>query len=266
LGQQIFIENVYSERYIAFIDILGFTNHVRQSEHSMAEAQSLVFIMDRINKNLSDEALQPTHDLFGEDFKYQSFSDCTVFSEAATAKGLHYLLFSVTRFAVDLLANGFLFRGGIAKGSLHHSKNAVFGPAFLEAYHLEQNIAKYPRIVVDQPTHKDFEATPPDEKWSDKFIRPNLAFADDGPVYVDVFSAFKISDAITNVPSRVELFRRLCRDQIQAKLNEAIYVPAHYEKLHWLMTLWNTTVERESLRYQWIETPAQRDFEKAKCP
>jgi hypothetical protein len=160
-----------------------------------------------------------------------------------------------------------LFRGGIAKGALHHSKNAVFGPAFLDAYHLEQNIAKYPRVVVDQATHKDFEANPPDAKeWSDKFTRPNLAFADDGPVYVDVFSAFKISDAITNVPSRVELFRTLCRDHIQAKLNEAIYVPAHYEKLYWLMTLWNTTVESESLRNQFIKTPAQRDFEKRNAP
>jgi hypothetical protein len=249
---------VYSERYVAFIDILGFSSHVRQSEHSPSEAEKLVRIMDRISERWSYPALQSTHEVLGEDFKSQSFSDCTVLSEAATPKGLGYLLLMVTQYALYLLANGFLLRGGIAKGPLHHSKNAVFGPAFLRAYDLEQNIAEYPRIIVDQNTHQDFELHP-SPKTLDKHIRPDLRHAVDGPVYVDIFSGFKYS---TPLPSRVELNRKACRAQIQAKLDASIYVPAHHKKLHWLMGVWNSTVEAESGRNEWIVSPVQRDFEK----
>jgi hypothetical protein len=251
-------DNVYSDRYVAFIDILGFSSHVHQSEHSPSEAEKLVRIMNRISERWSYPALQSTHEVLGEDFKSQSFSDCTVLSEAATPKGLHYLLLMVTQFALDLLANGFLLRGGIAKGPLHHSDNAVFGPAFLKAYDLEQNIAEYPRIIVDQNTHQDFNLNPSPESF-DKYTRPDLRHAVDGPVYLDIFSAFKYS---TPLPSRVELNRKACRDQIQAKLDASMYVPAHYKKMQWLMTIWNSTVEAESGRNEWIVSPLQRDLKK----
>jgi hypothetical protein len=90
-------ESVYSDRYVAFIDILGFSSHVRQSAHLPSEAEKLVLIMDRISDRWSDQALQLAHDMLGEDFKSQSFSDCTVLSEAATPKGLRYLLLMVTQ-------------------------------------------------------------------------------------------------------------------------------------------------------------------------
>jgi hypothetical protein len=251
-------DSVYSERYVAFVDILGFSAHVRQSEHSLSEAQKLVNIMDRISNRWADKGLLITHTVLGDDFKSQSFSDCTVLSEAATPKGLHYLLLMVTQFALDLLANGFLFRGGIAKGALHHSNNAVFGPAFLRAYDLEKNVAEYPRIIVDQDTHQDFKLHPSPETF-DKYTRPDLRHADDGPVYVDIFSSFKFPERL---PERVEAYRNDCRDHIQAKLDASIYVPAHYKKLQWLAGVWNKTVERESGRNEWIISPADRDFKK----
>jgi hypothetical protein len=251
---------VYSERYVAFIDILGFSSHVRQSEHSPSEAEKLVKIMNRISEHWSNEHLQNTHKLIGEDFKSQSFSDCTVLSEAATPRGLHYLLFFVTQFAVDLLANGFLCRGGIVKGLLHHSEKAVFGPAFLSAYDLEQNVADFPRIVVDQNTHKDFDLNQhPNPLGLDEHLRHDLRHADDGPLYVDIFTWFKFPKSRHG---RVEIARKGCRDSIQSKLDESIYVPAHFRKLQWLASTWNTTVERESGRNEWIVSPAQRDFQR----
>src|SRR5258708_731680 len=251
-------ETVYSERYVAFIDILGFSNHVRQSEHSLAEAQKLVAIMDRISNRWSDQALKLTHDMLGEDFKSQSFSDCTVLSEAASPKGLRYLLLMVTQFALDLLANGFLLRGGIAKGALHHSANAVFGPAFLNAHDLEQHIAKYPRIVVDRNTHRDFGLHSSPETY-DKFIRPDLRHAEDGPVFVDVFSAFRILDG--HIPSRVTLNGKACRANIQEKLDDSIYIPAHYEKLRWLALYWNEVRQLQNVPdLEPIELPILRDW------
>ena len=44
--------SVYSNRYVGFIDILGFSNHVRRSETAPEEAQKLVDIMNRIDKTV----------------------------------------------------------------------------------------------------------------------------------------------------------------------------------------------------------------------
>ena len=38
--EQTATENVYSQRYVAFIDILGFSGHVRQSEHAPLRPKS----------------------------------------------------------------------------------------------------------------------------------------------------------------------------------------------------------------------------------
>ena len=43
---------------------------------------------------------------------------------------------------------GLLLRGGICKGELLHLPDIVFGKAFLEAYCLERDTAKLPRLVV----------------------------------------------------------------------------------------------------------------------
>jgi hypothetical protein len=231
--------SIYSERYVAFIDILGFGNIVRRSVQSPEQAEALVQIFDRMHKRWSDQGLQATHEHMGEDFRVQSFSDCTVISEAATPKGLMYLLLMVTQFSLDLMVSGFLVRGGIAKGLLHHSDQAVFGPAFLDAYALERDIACYPRIIVDKGTHKDFENNHLADNWDD-FSRPALRHDDDGPVFVDVFSAFRVKT--TSAPSRVPVTGKAIRANIQKQLDDSIYNPAHFKKLRWLTIYWNRAI------------------------
>jgi hypothetical protein len=196
--------NLYSQRYVAFIDILGFGNIVRQSVQLPGQAAALLQIFDRMHKRWSDEALKATHANMGDDFRVQSFSDCTVMSEAATPRGLAHLLLMVTQFTLELMGQGFLVRGGVAKGLLHHADKAVFGPAFLDAYALERDIACFPRIVVDKGTHKDFESTNIMDTW-DEFTRPKLCYGDDGPVFVDVLSAFRILEQDRVYTARVVL-------------------------------------------------------------
>jgi hypothetical protein len=41
-----------------------------------------------------------------------------------------------------------LLRGGISYGPLYHSEGVVFGEAMVDAYHLESQVANFPRIVV----------------------------------------------------------------------------------------------------------------------
>lgn len=57
---------------------------------------------------------------------------------------------SPTRCIIELLQLGFLTRGGITIGPVHHRDNIIFGPALIEAVALEKE-AHYPRIA-EPPT------------------------------------------------------------------------------------------------------------------
>ncbi len=139
-------ETIYSDRYVAFVDILGFSDIVRNSETSPRQASALSKILERTASNRGETFRAQAAD----DFKAQAFSDCLVISENATRGALVHLLQVVTFHALDLMSNGILTRGGIAKGKLYHSDKIVLGPALLEAYRLESRVARYPRILIDQ--------------------------------------------------------------------------------------------------------------------
>lgn len=226
---------IYSERYVAFVDILGFSDIVRNSEHSPHQASALVGVLERIRARSLGGA---GDDLFGVDFKVQSFSDTIVLSDKVAESGLKWLLYSVEELTLDLLAQGILTRGGIAKGLMYHSEGVAFGPAFLNAYYLESTIANYPRVVVDRSVHNDYRARNK-QTWETGEFAPRLTHADDGPVYLDIFRKFKKLSG-PRVASQLMTTGQSCRACIQNQLNNSIYNPRHFEKLSWLARYWNS--------------------------
>ncbi|MGY3610861.1 MULTISPECIES: hypothetical protein [unclassified Bradyrhizobium] len=179
---------------------------------------------------------------FGDDFRAQSFSDWIVISDRASDPGLERLLFAVTQLALDLLANGILSRGSIARGKLHHTDKVVLGPALVAAYQIESTIAVYSRIIVDQQTHIDFEYICAESvECSPKGLEGQLRFDEDGPIFVDIFApsvAWLILQCRASRP-RVWKIAASCRSTIQAQLNDSIYQPDIYKKLRWLTVYWN---------------------------
>jgi hypothetical protein len=119
-------------------------------------------------------------------FQFQSFSDSVVMSTASTISGLIYLLYSASDLSLRLLSNGLLMRGAVAKGKLHHDKLVMFGPAFLTAYNIGTNIAKYPRVVLSPEFYEDYRRLRPGLKI------PDVLLADDGPPYLNVFAGFRL--------------------------------------------------------------------------
>ena len=48
------------------------------------------------------------------------------------------------------LDDGFLIRGGVTHGNLYIDDTLVWGKALLDSYYMEDHIASYPRVVVDE--------------------------------------------------------------------------------------------------------------------
>jgi hypothetical protein len=226
------VSEIYSERYVAFIDILGFSDIVRQSSASPARAAGLIAILEKIadakRTFVDDLEISP------DDFKAQSFSDCIVLSENASPSGLFHLLAAVTIVSLDLLSEGVFTRGGIAKGKLHHSDKVAFGPAMIEAYRLESQIARYPRILVDKATHTDYKA-PEYSIAGERYSKnPALRLDSDGPPFLDILVLLRpesAEDYVGQIPG--------IRAEIQRALDASIYEPKHFEKIRWLAIYWN---------------------------
>jgi hypothetical protein len=222
--------NVYSDRYVLFLDILGFSNIVRQSEASPNQATGMIKTLENIATIDKDSNV---YDVEKDDFRSQSFSDCVVISENASPIGLFSLLASVTLLTLELLGNGVFTRGGIAKGKLHHSDKVVFGPAMLEAYRLESSIARYPRILIDKATHLDFQQ-PEFAAVGKSYERsPSLILGDDGPPFLDTLLVLRHigTDFDEDIPKY--------HAAIQTALDASIYEPNHFDKYRWLANYWN---------------------------
>lgn len=75
---------IYSARYVyvAFADILGFSNIVRNSINSPHQAGELAKILQRL-ANRTTPSIFDQGD--GDDFRGQSFSDCIVLSRERDA-------------------------------------------------------------------------------------------------------------------------------------------------------------------------------------
>lgn len=225
--------SVYSQRYIVFMDILGFSEIVRSSQGDAEQASRLAAILEKTRTRTSDLGVTAFMDA---DFKSQSFSDCIVLSTNTSADGLTKIAYAASMMAFDLLLNRILVRGGLTKGDLHHSEGAVFGPALLEAYRLESTIARYPRILVGRSVHSDFN-----KNASVSLIQ----YAGDGPPFLDIFWLFR--ERVIGGPNAdwlrkettLEEWGAECQKHIQAMLDEAIYNPQHFEKVRWLAAIWN---------------------------
>lgn len=142
-------EMLYREKYIVFIDMLGFSNLVRAS---VQDADKQATIVEAIGRLKDTACCNPALGLM-----ISYFSDCLVLSANRTAAGLFEMLQSVRTIAENLLVVDVLIRGGFVVGDIHHLEQFMFGPGMLEAYDLERLHAKHPTVLVSQPVWNDVE-------------------------------------------------------------------------------------------------------------
>ena len=158
-GENINIEKVadyarnppYERRLVIFYDILGWRSHIGKAGNEPTRIGGLRrAILQHVRAGKS---------ALGKHARVTTFSDNVVISLPETEDtGL-----MITKLALMQLASslgGFLMRGGVTIGDVIHDDECVFGPALNRAYHLESQVAQYPRIVVDSDSvpHIDFQA------------------------------------------------------------------------------------------------------------
>ncbi len=163
----------YERRIIAFIDILGFKEIVKQSESDTSKIDLLYSVLEYLKNwekpdNWNLKFVEIEEDAQKKGLKYfdisnktntTAFSDSIVVSvkvENDVNEMTSTLICNLAYIGSILMEKGILFRGGLTIGNIIHKDNGtVFGQGLIEAYLLELKSAKYPRIVLSDKLIKE---------------------------------------------------------------------------------------------------------------
>lgn len=144
----------YEDRIVAFVDVLGFKGLVDSSKNDVKVLRNITSALS----TLYEWIWKWEADGGDSSFAFTQFSDSVVLSALADTQDGFEMLLQLMLGIVDIAySNCIIVRGGIARGKLIHDNEMVVGPAMVDAYFLESQIAKYPRIVISEELKTEFE-------------------------------------------------------------------------------------------------------------
>lgn len=145
------MEKEYVNCYIAFLDILGFKKMIE----TMPCSEIYEIYSKRMKNRLSRIYLGRELCFEMSDIKMKVMSDSICFHiDSSKPNALIGLIIACQYFQEQLLQleNPILTRGAIVKGDIFAEADITYGPGFVKAYLMEENNAKYPRIIITKET------------------------------------------------------------------------------------------------------------------
>ncbi len=146
----------YSNRALAFLDILGFENIVKESINKPELIQKIASILE-LSKQIALSFYKSKFTILKVDpnqYSHRMFSDTIVISGPYLSHDDFILLSWWTMFHQYFLwkREKTFIRGGIAYGGMYEDEDIIFGPALIDAYHLESDKGKsaWPRVLIDK--------------------------------------------------------------------------------------------------------------------
>lgn len=142
----------FEEKFIAFIDILGFKSFVGKAEKGdelsmdkLLELTALLHNVNEYNDILDYGSMKcPEAKKYEDDinFKVTQISDCIISSSEVSPAGIINLLSHSWTSAFRLMKEGIMCRGYITKGKIHHEGNQIIGSGYQEAIEKEKSGVK----------------------------------------------------------------------------------------------------------------------------
>ncbi|MES9901784.1 MAG: hypothetical protein ABW168_03760 [Sedimenticola sp.] len=143
----------FEEKFVAFIDILGFKGLVELAESG--ESISLSELMENLSK-LGDKKDEEKFAKYGGttcpqskyiskdlNFRITQISDCVIVSSEVSPAGIINLISHCWGAVIELLMKGIMCRGYITKGLIYHKDNQVIGSGYQKAYLNESGVTAF---------------------------------------------------------------------------------------------------------------------------
>ena len=152
----------FSEKFIAFVDVLGFTNLVEDAEAGRGmRLDELVELVKCLGSNEDQKKIErrgPTtcpHSGYTQrnlDFRITQISDCVVVSSEISPAGIINLMNHCWVAVIRLLQSGIMCRGYITRGSIYHTDAQVIGTGYQRAFRNERQVGAFKREADERGT------------------------------------------------------------------------------------------------------------------
>jgi|GEM_PF-478171 len=250
----------YERRIIAFIDILGFKEMVKQSEYDSTKIELLYSVLGYLKDwNASEkwdlktvEIEEDAQKKGVENFDIRGRTNSTSFSDSIVVsvkvdnnvnEMTSTLVANLAYIGAILIEKGILFRGGLTIGNIIHNQNGtVFGQGLIDAYLLETKSAKYPRIVLSDKLIEELsypletkKKRYPYHQYVDRF--------DDGCIGFHQMIYYQVTESwIEMTPAKLISSLANIRKVIIKGLDSSFENPDIFEKYKWLKEQYNKLI------------------------
>ena len=177
------------EKFIAFVDILGFESTVESLERPQgAQLSDLLKFCSKLaqeshKKNVADhgpvicpESRYNSRDL---DYEVTQVSDCVVVSTEVSPAGIMNLLQHVSACVFGLMTKGVMVRGYITRGNIYHRGGQFIGSGYQNAWRMEKNVKAF-RLPLDPTSTAQIKSIRRNRGLHRRFRLYPLHFRDSG--------------------------------------------------------------------------------------
>jgi hypothetical protein len=153
---------VYKDKFIAFIDVLGFKEMVKASESGNGKPLSELLemlnrlgtpeIKNRFEKSGPSTCPQSKYLQYDLDFEISRISDCVIISSEISPAGSINIISECWSIVLSLLTKGILCRGYISRGRIYHKGNDFIGTGYQDTYPKERQVTAFKRTADEKGT------------------------------------------------------------------------------------------------------------------
>lgn len=239
----------YEDRFVAFLDILGFRAKVLGIENNASLFDQIRALQEHIEKLLTSYLVPLIQDFVQPSTRLTLFSDSIVISAPASNNfSFPYVVIATLELHRHLGTLGTFVRGGIARGPLYHQNSVLFGAGLIQAYDMERKHARTPRVIF---------APGLGTRWLEitstgvlSGYRELVTQDADGFFRLDMFH----ETSMEKDDRRIADWFAQVRDHLVKQLAERVPLDV-WSKLVWLAGRFNESKARETHRLERIEIP-----------
>jgi hypothetical protein len=153
---------MFADKFIAFVDVLGFKNLVTESEQGTG--MPLPELLELLQK-LGSGKERGRFDQYGPtccpmaprieknlDFRVTQISDCAIVSSEVSPAGVINLVSHCWGAVIELMARGLMCRGYINRGRIFHTDTQIIGTGYQDAYSAESRVSAFKREADERGT------------------------------------------------------------------------------------------------------------------
>ncbi len=225
------IQTEYTDKFVAFIDVLGFSDIINQT------IDENIRHIETFNQHIS-HVLEIIKVEYERMFSIKMFSGCICVSCKKDTHDLQYLLTELSYVQLYFSTNGIFIRGGLSQGPHFENENMIYSKGLIRAYELERQ-ANYPRILIEDELAESLRNA------DHEFIMKSP----DGRYFLDYL------DFLYQEGMGQEEFLQFHKESIINQINQNLHNPIVLDKYKWLSEYHNNKFREFFSKDDYFEDP-----------